>query len=78
MATKTLIFPKFAKGAKVELRFGQDVTIGTIIKIIVAPEGHIARKPGSLIYLIQIETFKGKKALSKIVTTAGEEEITPI
>jgi hypothetical protein len=79
MAQKPLIFPKYRKNTKVKLKSGQDVIIGTVVKIAVAPPGHIDGKAGTLIYLILIESFNGNNISKKgNVTTAGEEDMTAI
>jgi hypothetical protein len=75
MTGKQPIIPKYARKTRVKIKFGQDLIIGIIKKIGLAPPGHIARKPGSLIYLIQIESFNGKPTAGNVVKTLGEEEI---
>lgn len=75
MPEKQLIFPKYPLKTRVQIKFGQDTIIGYVKKIGIAPKDHIARKPGSLIYLIQIVAINNQRVAGNLVTTAGEQEI---
>ncbi|MCX6740189.1 MAG: hypothetical protein NTZ49_03110 [Candidatus Parcubacteria bacterium] len=78
MPEKSLIFPKYPLKTKVKIKSGNDLFIGWIKNICIAPNGHIARMPGSLIYLVQVEWYNGKTITDNLVTTAGENEIIAI
>ena len=67
---------KYPVKTRVQIKSGQDTIVGYVKKIGIAPKDHIARKPGSLIYLIQIVAINNKRITGNLVTTAGEHEIS--
>lgn len=67
--------PQYPVKTLVKFKHGFDQYIGQIIKIGIAPEGHIARKPGNLIYLIHILSINNQEIADSRVTTIGEDEI---
>ena len=75
MPEKPAIDSKFAVGTMVKIKSGQDKIVGKIKDVKKAPQGHIARKPGDLIYLIKIEWQNGETIKDNLVTTVGEHEI---
>lgn len=78
MPEKSLIFPKYPLKTKVKIKSGNDLFIGWIKNVCIAPKDHIARKPGSKIYLIQVEWYNGTRITDNLVTTVGENEIIGI
>ena len=78
MGEKPLIFPKYGKKTKVKVKSGHDEITGTVITISIALPGYMGRKPGTLIYAIKVESLNGNPLTGNLITTAGEEEISPI
>ncbi|MFC1598620.1 hypothetical protein ACFL2U_01235 [Patescibacteria group bacterium] len=79
--------PKHAIGTQVAVKFkkGRETRIGTIIKSAEAQPGQLARKPGTMVYLIRIVQHineNGEKTYYNQppfpMTTAIDKEIQPI
>jgi hypothetical protein len=67
--------PKYPIKTLVKFICGQDEYIGQILKSEIVKPGQLGRKPGSVLYMLQILSINRKKLEDYRVTTIGEDEI---